>query len=398
MKRKPFRRLGVVFVVLAFTVGVDAPGAERRGTAARGSFGSTQRLARTTNRSQPTVRHVVRQTPKPTRTVSNPRPTARTTPITPRIITPTRRETRPTVRPVVRHVPTRTDSNRHPTVQRPPVCTTPMTPRIITPTRHETRPTVIHRTVQHRTTYIRREHYSPCPPVRIGTFPIFPMYSSPTVVVTDYSPDYIVRPTIVPVRAPVEYYEPTPIWAPATESPASAVVEPALTGLPPGEPGTYLEQGEAAFAAGRYDEARRLFRRAVMQLPDDAYAQLDYGLVHFALGEYSAAAEAFRRALSADPDLLDRLPDVSTAYGTRESFEMHLGALARFLESNPTHTDARFVLGLVLFSVGDAQSAIAELSRVLHRNPRDTAAYLLRDAALRAVDGGATSNPADRDL
>lgn len=388
MKRKPFRRLGVVCVVLAFTAGADAPGAERRGTPARGSSGGTQRLARTTNHSQPTVRHIVRQTPTPTHTVSNPRPTVRTTPVTPRIITPTRRETPPTVRHVDRQMPPRTDSNRHPTVPRPPIHREP-----ITPTRHETQPTVIHRTVQHRTTYIRREHYSPCPPVRIGTFPIFPMYSSPTVVVTDYSPDYIVRPTIVPVRAPVEYYEPTPIWAPATESPASAVVEPALTGLPPGEPGTYLEQGEAAFAAGRYDEARRLFRRAVMQLPDDAYAQLDYGLVHFALGEYSAAAEAFRRALSADPDLLDRLPDVSTAYGARESFEMHLGALARFLESNPTHTDARFVLGLVLFSVGDAQSAIAELSRVLHRNPRDTAAYLLRDAALRAVEGAPAIGP-----
>ncbi len=167
------------------------------------------------------------------------------------------------------------------------------------------------------------------------------------------------------------------------DAPASQV--PALPDLPPDAPPTFLEQGEDAFAMGRYEEARRLFRRAVIALPDDPYAQLDYGLVHFALGEYQVSAQAFRRALAEEPDLLDRLPNVATAYGVSGDFDRHLAALQAHVLREPTDTHARFLYGVVLVSSGDPQGALSQLSRVLYQDPRDTVAYLLRDAALRAL-------------
>jgi len=169
----------------------------------------------------------------------------------------------------------------------------------------------------------------------------------------------------------------------AIEAPASQV--PPLTDLPPDAPPTFLELGEEAFAMGQYEEARRLIRRAVIGLPDDPYAQLDYGLVHFALGDYQISAQAFRRALAEEPDLLDRMPNVATAYGVSGDFDRHLAALQTQVLREPTDTHARFLYGVVLISSGDPEAAVSHLSRVLHQDPRDTMAYLLRDAALRAL-------------
>ncbi|UCG17109.1 MAG: tetratricopeptide repeat protein [Phycisphaerales bacterium] len=215
------------------------------------------------------------------------------------------------------------------------------------------------------------------------------MHYPSTVVVTDPTPDVIVQPVAVPVAEAALSTEAA--MAPVGFAAPGADVRP-LPDLPPDEPPTLLEEGEAAFAAGQYDEARRLFQRAVMSLPDDAYAQLDYGLAHFALGSYTVAADAFRRALAREPDLLDRLPDVSTAYGVAGDFEKHLAALEAHVERHATDTDARLLHGLVCFSIGDAGTAISQLSRVLHQDPRDTVAYLLRDAALRAVSSEPSTN------
>lgn len=194
----------------------------------------------------------------------------------------------------------------------------------------------------------------------------------------DRSPSVVVEPAYVPVAVsePVGvtavYEGDLPVGLGASELPAD-------------EPATFLELGEQVFAEGRYPEARRFFVRALLALADDGYAQLDYGLVHFALGDYAVAADALRRALNGEPDLFDRLPDVSTAYGVEGDFEAHLAELEAYLAKNPHDTDARFVLGFIRFSIGDAHGALPHLSRVLHRDSKDTVAYLLRDAALRAL-------------
>ena len=66
-------------------------------------------------------------------------------------------------------------------------------------------------------------------------------------------------------------------------------------------------------------------------------------------------------------------------------FDRHLAALQAQVFREPTDTQARFLYGVVLTSSGDLEAAVSHLSRVLHQDPRDTMAYLLRDAALRAL-------------
>ncbi len=218
----------------------------------------------------------------------------------------------------------------------------------------------------------------------------------PTAHDTDYFGDGTVYvedggPSGIMVIGPDEHATGDPVEYIEVEPPGPGAMAPPLPDLPPGEPPTFLEQGEAAFAAANYEEARRLFRRAIIALPDDAYAQLDYGLAHFALGEYEIAANAIRRALTLDPDLLDRLPDMSTAYGKMADFDLHLAALNERLVDHPADTDARFLHGAVRLSVGEPQMAVSELSRALQRNSRDTVAYLLRDAALRSMESRRTT-------
>ena len=213
--------------------------------------------------------------------------------------------------------------------------------------------------------------------VPVETTPIMDVATEPMLETSPYPVLDLHGEPGIPVNS-------TPLPMPEElDAPASHV--PPLTDLPPNAPATFLEQGEEAFAMGRYDEARRLIRRAVIGLPDDPYAQLDYALVHFALGDYQISAQAFRRALVEEPDLLDRMPNVATAYGVPGDFDRHLSALQAQVFREPTDTHARFLYGVVLVSSGDPASAVSHLSRVLHQDPRDTVAYLLRDAALRAL-------------
>lgn len=63
------------------------------------------------------------------------------------------------------------------------------------------------------------------------------------------------------------------------------------------DPHQLVEQGNLAFADGKFDEALSAYREAEVSLPASAELAYNLGAAHFKLNDYSAARDAFNRAL-----------------------------------------------------------------------------------------------------
>ncbi|MFQ5491652.1 MAG: tetratricopeptide repeat protein [Phycisphaerae bacterium] len=155
-----------------------------------------------------------------------------------------------------------------------------------------------------------------------------------------------------------------------------------------------LEQGDAAFAAGDYVQARRHYIRAQLDGVYAGEATLAYALTHFALGNYDLAALALRRGLDLIPDAISQPLDVTYFYPDRKLLEAHLGALEQQLERGGATGQGWLVLGYVRFGSGDSAGAVLAFERALQADPDDALAQLLREAAVAARNQrGPTSNP-----
>jgi tetratricopeptide (TPR) repeat protein len=150
---------------------------------------------------------------------------------------------------------------------------------------------------------------------------------------------------------------------------------------------TIVSDANNAFAAGRYEEAKGLYVRAVMTDERDGYAKTLYAWANFALGDYEAAAAALRRALLTTPDLVDYPLDLRTLYPDRAILDRHSDALMRFLADHPQHREAQLLWGYLLYSIGQAEPAATVFSALAGADQDDTLLSLLRDAAVRNARG-----------
>ncbi|MCP4592650.1 MAG: hypothetical protein GY842_18100 [bacterium] len=146
---------------------------------------------------------------------------------------------------------------------------------------------------------------------------------------------------------------------------------------------SFREQADAVFRQGRYEEARRLYVRALLADEVDAVAQWGYALTHVALGEYGIAGEALRRVLSAVPELLEEPPDPRLMFGDGELFGRALSELRHQVTAMPDGHGARFALAYVEFAVGERVASLAHLDELIVQDDKDTMSHLLRDAVWR---------------
>ncbi len=150
---------------------------------------------------------------------------------------------------------------------------------------------------------------------------------------------------------------------------------------------SFVTQGNAAFSAGDYDEARRLYIRATLADERDAYAKLLYAVANFALGDYEVAAGALHRALLTAADLMEYPVDVRALYGDALLFESHLHALARYTEGHRADREARLLQGYLHFATGAPQRALDILTPLVEGDATDDVAAMLKDSVVRVIRG-----------
>ncbi|MCP4249325.1 MAG: tetratricopeptide repeat protein [bacterium] len=179
-------------------------------------------------------------------------------------------------------------------------------------------------------------------------------------------------------------------------------VPPSVTTLPSGETPSQesvlapLMEGDAAFAAGDYAQARRHYIRAQLDGVYVGEATLAYALSRFAEGEYALAAMAYRRGLELQPDAIDQPLDVLHFYGQPEALRDHLDGLDAYLKTYPTDRQGWFLLGQVRYGAGDLTGALTAFDRALALNPGDVMASMLREATIAALEAS-ERHPAGQD-
>ena len=233
--------------------------------------------------------------------------------------------------------------------------------------------------------------------------PVFPCFGPAYVPSYFYGFGYGLGSSVYVYDTPT-YVETAPViveesieYVPA--DPAPGVVEPQVT-VPSAEApasnveqaGALLRQGDDAFAAGRYEEARRLYSEGVLLDESNGFAHVAYMLPHFVSGEYAAAADSLRRGLTLEPMLIDQPLSTRAMYAQSGTFDSHLAALRDHVGRSPQDMGALMLLAYMLYGEGDFTGATAALDDLVARDPSDTLVQVLRDGVNRARSGASISS------
>jgi hypothetical protein len=176
--------------------------------------------------------------------------------------------------------------------------------------------------------------------------------------------------------------------------PAAQAVAPSSTTVAPVEQETYqsliepgestlIGQGNQAYLAGRYDDARRSYATAMLADERDGYVKFLYALANFALQDYEVGGMAIRRALLTTPELIEYPVDIRGLYRDPAIMGQQIARLVRFVDTHPTNNGAQLLLGYVLFAAGKPEQAMVTMEILSASNMDDNLAALLRDAIVR---------------
>jgi tetratricopeptide (TPR) repeat protein len=145
------------------------------------------------------------------------------------------------------------------------------------------------------------------------------------------------------------------------------------------DPFDFHGRARAAFAEGDYRNATYLAAHAAVDEPRNPRTHLLYSLGMFALGEYRGAAMEAHAVVA-----LGKTPDWAALYGFYgkvEPYAAQLRTLEKYVHSNRSSPEGRFLLGFHYLMAGHADEAKGELLEALKLAPRDRlAAQLLKEA------------------
>ena len=146
-----------------------------------------------------------------------------------------------------------------------------------------------------------------------------------------------------------------------------------------------IAQGNRAEDAGRLQEARELYGRAIAAAPDYARAHVNLGIALEALGDVDGAAASHRAALAADasdPYANYNLAKLRFAAGAPDEAN---GLVSRALETRADFREALVLRGCLLSMHGRAQESLADFEHALAQQA-DFGTLFHYAQALRALD------------
>jgi Flp pilus assembly protein TadD len=147
--------------------------------------------------------------------------------------------------------------------------------------------------------------------------------------------------------------------------PAGPVEPPKITG-----PASFGD-GEAAYQAGNFGEAARVFEQYTGEKPDNAWGHYMLGLSAWKAGDSAKAEMAFEKALALDPDHKKSLVNLSRVLIEQSRFEDALVKLTRAGELESTSAEVQRLLGRTFHGQGKPDEAIAAYRRAIELDDMD---------------------------
>lgn len=125
-----------------------------------------------------------------------------------------------------------------------------------------------------------------------------------------------------------------------------------------------FEKGSEAMAAGRNDEGRKHFERAIQIYPDYSGAYNNLGVIHMQEGQKEAGRIAFQRALELDPDSPSTYMNLGRIFAAEKNFAEVDRLLTRYVSMNPTNPEALLMLSKAQALGGKLDEALANCRKV----------------------------------
>ncbi|MDG6095828.1 tetratricopeptide repeat protein [Acetobacter sp. AN02] len=124
-----------------------------------------------------------------------------------------------------------------------------------------------------------------------------------------------------------------------------------ISGHPP-------DSGEALQIAGRLEEARAAYLRALEQKADDPRLLSNYGGLLFALGEFREASGILMKAVALKADFPDAWSNLGNTFLQLQKYGEAIDAYTRCLRLQPGHRMALSNLGVALDGLGEHAAAL----------------------------------------
>jgi len=204
-----------------------------------------------------------------------------------------------------------------------------------------------------------------------------------------YVPYYVEQPVIVGQPPIVVDSGSPPLIPQAAPATGPTLPPPAAAEKPAGEKPAvdgdvdYAARGQEQFLAGKYADAVKSLRHAVLDDPKNGPLLALTGEALWAAGNFNEAAGAFQQSLLASPEADWKGVANRAARLTPADSVTALGnALAKEEQPGP-----RFLAAYQSFGAGKYEEAIAHLDVVLKKAPEDQVAKKLREQAIKLNEG-----------
>ncbi len=186
---------------------------------------------------------------------------------------------------------------------------------------------------------------------------------------------------------------------------------------PPAEDGRYVPEvareaaaeGNAAFAHGDFERARRAYLKVVDLAPDNLLGLINLGVVEYSLKKLDEAESHLKRAVQLKIDAAPAWLTLGIIYLDQNRLDEALAALAQATLYDPRNARARNYLGVVVGRKGWIDGAQVELRRAVEIDPNYSDAHynlavfylegrppsteLARRHYFRAIELGAEPDP-----
>lgn len=143
----------------------------------------------------------------------------------------------------------------------------------------------------------------------------------------------------------------------------------------------YLDKGNAAFNASKYDEAIQLYGKAISASPDFTDAYYNRGLAYYKRGRYSEAVTDFTKVLDVNPKLTDVYYNRGLANFKKGHQEKAIEDYTKALSLNSSLAEAYLNRGIAYAYSGQYDEAIDDYNKAIIVKPNYEAAYFNRGVA-----------------
>ena len=135
-------------------------------------------------------------------------------------------------------------------------------------------------------------------------------------------------------------------------------------------PETLCKQAQEALSQGQYEEARQLYRQALIYRSDSPEVHYGIATASFLVGDLHSAVYHFKEVIRLDPQRAGAHINLGAAYNRLEEYDEALATLRRAIQVDPARGEGYYNLGLVYKQLGQLDMAVNAYREAVRLNPR----------------------------